>query len=189
MGVSIQPSYEIAQMPVALYTFGIFRKPAEDPANDGFHALNDPVLDQVDKAVGMIARSGYASDCDATSWGREVYPRFYTERGDGWSPATLSLWQDIESILAFTYSGFHATALRRGREWFQPPDWPPLVMWWHLDAGYPTWAEGVRRHEHLHDFGPSPTAFNFKRAFDQTGTPVSIDHARLRQLRANGHIG
>ncbi len=179
--------YRIATHPMrlALYTFGMFRKPAADPANDGFHALNDAVLARVDRAKGLIARSGYQSDGDATSWGAEVLPRFYTERGDGWSPATLSLWTDLESLFAFTYSGLHAAALRRGREWFQTPEWPPLVMWWHTDAGcYPTWADGVWRHAHLHDHGPTLTAFDFNSPFDRQGRPTKLDPTRLRAIRA-----
>lgn len=170
-------------MPLALYTFGMFIAPAEDPANDGFHALNDPVLQAVDQAPGLIARSGYASDLDGSSWGPEVYPRFYQERGDGWSPATLSLWADPESLFAFTYHGLHAAAFRRGREWFVKPQWPPLVLWWHEGPAYPTWAEGVHRHEHLHDHGPSPQAFTLKHAYDATGAPLALDKDRIRRLR------
>jgi hypothetical protein len=172
-------------MRLALYTFGMFAKPAEDPANAGFHRLNDPVLASVDQAEGLIARSGYASDPGPSSWGVEVYPRFHEESGDGWSPATLSLWTDLEALFSFTYFGLHAAALKRGREWFQKPRWPPLVMWWHTDQGYPTWAEGVRRHEHLHDFGPTSTAFNFKEPFDAKGAPIKIDQARIRKLRSS----
>ncbi len=170
-------------MPLALYTFDMFVRPAEDPANAGFHALNDPVLQEVDCAEGLIARSGYESDADGSSWGQEVHPRFYIERGDGWSPATLSLWTDLEALFAFTYSGLHASALRRGREWFQKPDWPPLVLWWHQGEGHPTWAEGVRHHEYLHDHGPTPHAFTFKSPFDLSGAPTRLDKARVQKLR------
>ena len=55
-------------MPLALHTFGQFLKPSADPANAGFHALNDPVLERVDQAPGLIARSGYASDPGPASW-------------------------------------------------------------------------------------------------------------------------
>ena len=167
-------------MPLALYTFGMFARPADDPVNDGFYALNDPIFALVDAAPGLIARSGYAADDGPRPWGAEVYPRFHVERGDGWSPATLSLWTDIESLFSFTYSGLHATALRRGREWFQKPSWPPLVLWWHGDPAYPTWTEGVRRHEHLHDHGPSPYAFDFRHPFDATGAPMTLDRSRVR---------
>lgn len=98
-------------MPLALYTFGMFARRADHPANDGVHALNDPVFARVDRAEGLIARSGYASDPGPESWGPEVYPRFHEERGDGWAPATLSLWTELEAPWAFTYSGL---AARRG---------------------------------------------------------------------------
>ncbi len=170
-------------MPLALYTFGQFLKRADDPANQGFHDLNDPVLQMADQAPGLIARSGYASDPGPESWGEEVYPEFYVERGDGWSPATLSLWQDIEALFAFTYFGLHATALKRGREWFEHPTWPPLVTWWHTGTANPTWTEGVHRHKHLHVNGPTPFAFTFKRPFDAEANPIKLDNARLKQLR------
>jgi hypothetical protein len=171
-------------MPLALYTFGIFAKPANDPANAGFHDLNDPILATVGQAKGFIARSGYASDGDSPSWGPEVYPRFYQEAGDGWSPATLSLWTDLESLFAYTYFGLHSVAFKRGREWFKQPEWPPLVMWWHNEQSHPIWAEGVRRHEYLHDHGPSPVAFTFKVPFDHSGAPVQLDKARIQSLTA-----
>jgi len=163
-------------MALALYTFGQFLKPAEDGANDGFHALHDPVMASVDAAPGLIARSGYASDDGTAPWGAEVYPRFYRDRGDGWSPATLSLWTDLGAVAAFTYSGLHAKALRQGRAWFEKPHWPPLVLWWHPDPQPPTWAEGARRLEHLHDHGPTPAAFTLRTPFDPTGQPTARPH-------------
>lgn len=173
-------------MALALYTFGMFSAPADDPANDGFREFNDPIFALVDKAEGLIARSGYASDLGPSPWGPEVYPRFYHETGDGWSPATLSLWTNMETLFSFTYFGLHAAALKRSREWFQKPQWPPLVMWWHNGEGYPTWADGVWRHEHLHDNGPSHTAFDFKQPFDEAGNPTKLDKARLNELRLAG---
>ena len=50
----------------------------------------------------------------------QVYPRFYVENGDGRWSSTLSLWVDIESLMAFTYSGIHAEALRHASDWFVP---------------------------------------------------------------------
>ncbi len=172
-------------MPLALYTFGQFAKPADDPANQGFHELNDPILDIVDQAPGLLARSGYASDPGPESWGEEVYPEFYVERGDGWSPATLSLWQDMESLFAFTYFGLHAEALKRGHEWFEKPTWPPLVMWWHAGSENPTWAEGVMRHKHLHTNGSTPFAFTFKQPFDEDGASTKLDKLKVARVKAH----
>lgn len=173
-------------MPLALYTFGVFARPADDPANDGFHDLNDLIFRTVDAAEGLIARSGYASDPGPASWGPEVYPNFYQERGDGWSPATLSLWTNLESLFSFVYFGLHGVALKRGREWFQKPNWPPYVLWWHEDLTHPTWAAAVRRHQQLHDLGPTRAAFDFKEPFDETGAPTRLDRARVRMRRPTG---
>lgn len=169
-------------MRLALYTFGMFLRPSEDPANDGFHQRNDLIFELVDRSPGLLARSGYASDPGPESWGQEVYPRFYEERGDGWSPATLSLWQDLEAVFAFTYFGLHAEAMAHGREWFEQPSWPPLVLWWHAGDAYPKWSEGVARHEHLHDRGASAHAFTFKEAYGPDGARVRLDKARLKRL-------
>ncbi|WP_371170306.1 DUF3291 domain-containing protein [Aliiroseovarius sp. 2305UL8-7] len=169
-------------MPLALYTFGQFIESADSPANDGFRELNDPIFENVDDAPGLIDRSGYASDPGPDPWGEEVYPEFYEDRGDGWSPATLSLWQDMESLFAFTYFGLHAKALSRGREWFQKPRWPPLVLWWHQGDARPTWAHGVGRHQHLHVHGPTPKAFTFRQPFDENGAPTKIDRRRVQAI-------
>lgn len=134
-----------------------------------------------ERADGFIARSGYADEPGPESWGVQVYPRFYEERGDGWSPSTLSLWSDIESPMAFSYGGYHAETMRHGREWFPKQEWPPLVLWWVADGHRPEWSEGVVRLEHLHDNGPSPFAFDFRNAFDGNGAPMRADTAEIRR--------
>ena len=170
----------------ALYTFGIFNKPSVDTANVGFHLRNDPILALVDKAAGIIARSGYAGEPGPESWSTQVYPRFYIEKGDSYSPSTLSVWQDLESVFAFSYFGLHAEALAHGREWFQKPQWPPYVLWWIRAGEQINWADGVHRHEHLHDHGPSAYAFNFKNAFDAGGKITEVDLARAKKIAKSG---
>lgn len=168
---------------LALYTFGQFIEASDHPSNQGFHDRNDANLAAVDRAQGLIGRSGYDGDPGPESWGVQVYPRLFTDaKGDGWSPSTLSLWQDIESIWAYTYSGIHAEALTGARGWFQKGDWPPLVLWW--TDSRPDWAEAIRRYEHLHDHGPSPQAFGFRQPFDAKGASLVVDRARARALAA-----
>ncbi|PTW60023.1 uncharacterized protein DUF3291 [Breoghania corrubedonensis] len=170
---------------LALYTFGQFRLPSEHPANDGFHALNDPTFAAAEAAEGFIARSGYEDEPGPACWGEQVYPRFYRDRGDGWAPATLSLWRDAESVTAYVYSGLHSEAMRHAREWFDKPAWPPLVLWWVAADHSPDWAEAVARHEHLADHGPTPRAFTLKMLFDATGRPATTDRDRIRNLIAH----
>ena len=169
---------------LALYTFGVFAVPSEDPANDGFHDRNDPILAAVDRAPGFIARSGYEDEPGTEIWGEPVYPTFYVERGDGWSPATLSLWVDLESAFAFSYNGLHAEALAHGREWMVKPEWPPYALWWVDDDYRPTWQEAVQRHLHLHENGPSAHAFNFKQPFDAQAQSTSVDRVRAKEYAA-----
>jgi len=170
------------QMKLALYTFGVFARPSTQPENDDFHFLNDLVLPQVDRAAGLIARSGYDGEAGPASWGTQVFPKFYEERGDGYSPSTLSLWVDAESAMAFSYSGLHAQALKRGREWFVKPQWPPYAVWWVASGHVPEWAEAVWRHQHLHDHGPTSEAFTFKQSFDSAGRAMAIDAQKVKAI-------
>lgn len=167
---------------VALYTFGVFRRPSGDSVNQGFHDRNDLNFAAVEASEGFVARSGYEEEPGPASWGLQVFPRFYVERGDGYSPSTLSLWTDLESPMAFSYAGIHAEALKLGRQWFVKPQWPPYVLWW-VDSGHrPDWNEAVERHEHLHDHQVNPFAFDFKTPFGRDGVPVAIDRKRVNEL-------
>ncbi len=173
-------------MEIALYTFGQFTRPSADSANDGFHLRNDPILSLVDKAPGLIARSGYDSDPGPPSWGKQIFPRFWIDNGDGWAPSTLSVWRDMESAFTFIYSGLHAEALRHGHEWFQKPQWPPYVLWWVEPGARPDWSEAIIRHEHLHDNGPTQHAFTFNQAFDALGVQLKINRSKVHTaLKAN----
>ena len=173
-------------MRLALLTFGVFRAPAEDPVNQGFYDFNDPILEAAENSVGYLGRSGYEGEPGPESWGELTFPRFYVEKGDGWTPSILSLWTNIESAMAFSYSGLHAQALRHGREWFLEPQWPPYVAWWVEDDQRPDWADAARRHEHLHDHGPSAEGFSFKRPFDADGNPTEVDRDLMAAaIRAN----
>ncbi|MFK8034563.1 MAG: DUF3291 domain-containing protein [Hyphomicrobiales bacterium] len=157
---------------LAIYNFGIFAKPSEHSANDDWHAREGPIFDKLTKAPGFIDRSGYDGEPGPNSWGTQVLPRFYEERGDGWAPATLSMWESLEALFNFTYTGLHKEAFARGKQWMVRGDWPPYVLWWVHHNHQPNWAEGVERFEHLHDHGPTAHAFNFKRAFRVDGEPL-----------------
>jgi hypothetical protein len=166
---------------LAIYNFGMFRELSAHSANTGFHDRNERNFTAAEASDGFIARSGYAGEPGPESWGVQVYPRFYVERGDEWSPSTLSLWRDPIALMAFTYAGVHSEAMRRARDWFVEPQWPEYVLWWVAADHTPDWAEGVSRLEHLHDFGPNARAFNFRSAFDETGQPMEIDRAAVKQ--------
>jgi hypothetical protein len=171
---------------LALYTFGIFRAPADDAANRGFHERNDVNFLAAELSEGFIARSGYLDEPGPESWGEQVYSRFYVERDDGYSPSTLSLWKDLVSPMAYAYAGIHAEVLRRAGEWFDKPDWPKYVLWWVDHDRTPTWAEAVAKHELLHDRKATPLAFDFTSPFDEGGRPAVVGREAVRNaMRAN----
>lgn len=114
-------------------------------------------------------------------WGdRNVSPRFLTTGAHGDTAATLSLWDDLESVYAFTYAGFHAEVLKKRDDWFVGGDYPAYVAWWIPDDATPTRAEGAVRLEHLHDNGPKPYAFDFKTPFDAEAQPLVMDRKKIQ---------
>jgi hypothetical protein len=172
------------QTRLAVYNFGMFREPADSAVNQSFRDREAANFLAAERAVGFVARAGYEGETNHPSWGEQVYPRFYVERGDGGSPSTLSLWEDLESLFAFAYSGVHAEALGRAADWFVEKRWPAYVLWW--TEAIPDWREAVTRFERLHDCGPSPGAFNFKTPFDQDGDSTAIDREAVRRhVQAN----
>src|SRR5690606_9202753 len=117
-------------------------------------------FDAAERSEGFAGRSGYPGEPGPRSWGPQVFPRFIEGSGFDTAPSSLSLWTDIESLMAFSCSGVHADALKHASTWQVERRWPALVLWW--TAHRPDWAEAIERFEHLHDHRPGPTAFHFK---------------------------
>lgn len=75
---------------LAIYNFNNFRVASSDPINQGFHDRNDLNFRAAEVSEGFVARSGYEGEEGPSSWGPQVFPRFYIENGDGWAPSSLS---------------------------------------------------------------------------------------------------
>lgn len=174
---------------LAVYNFGVHTASYLAASVQGF-ALREPLnFEAATRAVGFVGRSGYAGEPGPESWGEQVFPRFLEEAGRTSGVSSLSLWQDIESLMAFTYSGVHADALKHARHWNERHAWPPLVLFW-MDAGQlPTWKEAVERFELLTDRGPTPQAFSFKSAFTSEGVPYAVDRERVKVLSIQNSKG
>ncbi|QEE45456.1 DUF3291 domain-containing protein [Rhizobium sp. WL3] len=166
---------------LAIYNFGIHTASYMTAVIQGF-ALREPLnFEAATRAVGFVGRSGYAGEPGPESWGEQVFPRFL-KAGQTGAVSSLSLWHDIESLMAFTYAGVHADALKHARYWNQKQAWPPLVLFWVSAGELPSWSEAVRRFELLADRGPTPEAFSFKSAFDTRGATCPIDRERVKAL-------
>ena len=174
---------------LAIYNFGVHVAPYGDPAVNGF-ALREPLnFEAAVRAVGYVGRSGYDGEPGPETWGVQIFPRYLEGSGRDSGPSSLSLWRDIECLMAFSYSGVHADALKHARCWNVPQQWPSLVLFWVQAGRQPEWAEAVRLFEHLADYGPSPAAFTFKQPYDPEGRSYVIDRTRVKAISAENAEG
>jgi hypothetical protein len=174
---------------LALYNFGIHVAPYDSPAVEGFRLREALNFEAAARAEGFLGRSGYPGEEGPASWGEQVFPRYLDGSGFTTGPSSLSLWRDIESLMAFSYNGVHAEALKGARLWNRRQTWPPLVLWWVEAGKFPQWQDGVDRLHRLSDYGPTAEAFSFKAPFDSQGRPMVIDRAVVRQIAARNMQG
>ncbi len=167
---------------IAFSSFSIMKKPYGDPVVRGFEALTPPVFKVAEKADGFIARATEIDDLehlgnferDWGKWGNFAVPDYYDggfTKAEETRAGTLSIWEDIQSVFNFTYTGLHNTAFRQRHKWFTKIDYPTHVIWWITRGETPTWEESVKRYTSLHKNGPTPLAFNFLSTFDAEGNP------------------
>ena len=153
---------------IALYTFGILHGQQDHKQAQEFIDRISSVFEVAKNAKGFI-------DLAREDWGHYSIPRFFDKNKHAAPLSNLSLWKDLESVYAFTYRGRHGETFKKRGEWFLEPEWPTYVAWWVEDDHIPTWEEACKRHEYLHDNGPSPFAFNFKQPFNDMGQPTTLD--------------
>ena len=167
---------------LAMYNFGLHVAADDAPEVQGFVRREPLNFAAAERAEGFVGRSGYRGTPGPRSWGVMAYPRFLAGSGFDSGPSSLSLWQDIESLMAFAYAGVHAEALKNARNWNTRNVWPPLVLWWVEAGRRPDWEQAAERLEWLHDHGAGPRAFTFKQAYDPDGAAVEIDRGRVKAL-------
>jgi hypothetical protein len=172
---------------LAIYNFGIHVETYATSPVQGF-ALREPFnFEAAARAIGFVARSGYDDEPGPESWGEHVIPTVLGDLSGRSTVSSLSLWEDLESLSAFSYAGVHADALRHARQWNIRQDWPPLVLFWVPVGDRPTWSQAVERFERLMRNGPAPAHFSFKNAFTPEGELYQLDRGRVKQLsEANG---
>ena len=157
---------------IAFYTFGILYEKEGHPLVQGFYDRVDKVFDVAKKTEGFIALSD-------GSWGEYASPKYFNPEKHAEEAATLSLWKDLESVFVFAYHSIHGEALKKRHEWALKPEWPTYAAWWVDDDHVPTREEACRMLEHLHEFGPGPVVFNFKKPFDENGNPAELNKELL----------
>jgi hypothetical protein len=133
-------------------------KPLDHPATADFVASLEPVNAIADAAPGFVWRL-QTEDGDATS---------IRIGDDDLLIVNLTVWESLEALRGFVFSGDHLAVLRRRREWFEKLATPASALWWTRPGRLPTPQEGVRRLALLAERGPTPDAFTFAQTFEPT---------------------
>jgi len=168
--------------PVSSSQDGGTNEAGDHPQTKGFIDRIDNVYASAENSDGFVDRAPRRTERHAHQWGDpRANPRFFVEDLHPGAPATISLWDDLESVYAFAYYGRHAEALGKGKEWFVNSEWPFYVGWWVEDDHIPTRQDASQRLEHLHDHGSTPHAFDFKTPFDDVGKPWRMDRGKIRE--------
>ncbi len=153
-------NYHFAQFNVAW-----LKKPLEHPDIADFTNAIDSVHELADQAPGFVWRLIADGQDDATT----LHPL----GEDGVINCTV--WESREAMAAWVYRNEHGDALKRRRDWFNPPIAPSVVMWW-VPAGHtPTLEEALDRLQYLRNNGSTPLAFTFKDKYSPEDAEVYMN--------------
>jgi len=163
-------------------TFGVLYESRSAARSQGFIDRIPAALAQAERSEGFIARSNLDVATGLHSWGELVCPRFLPEELHPNVARTLSLWQNLESVCAFSYAGLHAEAMNMREQWFRKREFPTHVIWWVADDHVPSFIESTNRLERLYAEGPTPDAFNFRRCFDAKGNSKALNRSLIKEI-------
>jgi hypothetical protein len=166
---------------LAFMTIGILYEPFGEPRSQGFVDRVPAAYAAADSSDGFVARSVRDMVTFQRSWGEIEIPECFAEIDDPLRlPSTLSIWNDLESVAAYAYNGAHGEALSKRKEWFQSHSFPLYVAWWVESDDKLDPRDAAKRLDHIHQNGPTPFAFDFKRPFDAEGNPYRMDREKIR---------
>lgn len=80
---------------------------------------------------------------------------------------TISVWEDLASLEAFTFKSLHSDFLRRRADWFHKYGSAAYALWWIPAGAYPSLSEASAKLKYLQNYGSSSEAFDFKQRVEQ----------------------
>ncbi|MEO5819988.1 MAG: DUF3291 domain-containing protein [Vicinamibacteraceae bacterium] len=145
------PAFHLAEVNVARLV-----APLDSPQLAGFVSRLDEVNALADAAPGFIWR--LKDDLGNNATAVPIYD-------DDKIIVNMSVWESVEALRAYTYSGAHLEVYKQRREWFSLMKEASMVMWWVPAGHLPDVAEARDRLAHLRAHGPTAFAFPFGAPF------------------------
>ncbi|MEX6504395.1 DUF3291 domain-containing protein [Pseudomonas zhanjiangensis] len=155
----MQRSYHLAQVNIAKAL-----APLDSPLMQGFVEQLDHINQLAEASPGFVWRLQTDAG-DATA----LQP-YEDER----IIVNLSVWDSLEALKTFVYSGEHLGLLRNKKHWFEKPDVPILALWWVAAGHRPDLAEAKQALACLRAQGPSAQAFSFAAPFPPPQQPAPV---------------
>jgi hypothetical protein len=152
-------SYHIAQLNIAK-----LNKPLDHKDNWRFNAYLDPINEFGEKTTGFIWR---LKDEEGNATSIQAF-------NDPNMIVNLTVWENLEALYKFTYTGEHSFVFKDRSEWFSKMEAHSLVIWWIKSGHIPEIDEAKSKLAHINKNGPSPIAFNFRQAYDPNGIPYTL---------------
>lgn len=142
--------YHLAQVNVARAKAAL-----TDPLMQGFVEQLDHINELADNSPGFVWRL-QTEEGDATAV--QLYE-------DPLVIVNLSVWESLEALEQYVYSGEHLTVLKSRKNWFEKFDGPMLALWWIPAGATPTPESARDALEKLRRDGPTPEVFTFAKRY------------------------
>jgi hypothetical protein len=157
---------------LAEVNIGRLLAPLDSARLASFVAELEPVNALADAAPGFIWRlqteNGDATGVQAFEW---------DQAGSAGVLINMSVWESVEALAAYAYSGGHLAVLRRRREWFARMAEPHMALWWVPAGTRPTTADAEDRVRLVRRLGPTPAAFTLRQHFPPPGAADAAPRA------------
>jgi hypothetical protein len=151
--------YHLAQVNI-----GRLVAPLDSRELAGFVAELEPVNALADAAPGFVWRL-QTEDGNATS----VRAFEWDAAGSAGVLVNMSVWESVEALAGYVYSGPHLAVMRRRREWFERMRESYAALWWVPAGVRPSTADAEDRIRRLRADGPTPAAFTLRQHFPPPG--------------------
>ncbi|MEH6936334.1 DUF3291 domain-containing protein, partial [Bacillus sp. JJ664] len=125
---------------VSIYTVGRLKHTYDHPASREFYRVGNDVFRQAIKSGQLIE--------DFSPIGVTIPEEI--KKGEGDPVITLTVWNSLQSLYRFTYSGHHMQALKERNKWMESyqDKHQPYVVWWTENLNDVSWEEAFKRYNY-----------------------------------------